>query len=175
MINRTLTMLALSATILLAGCEPPKASTTQQNAQAVEQNQQRLQTNQPAPTLSVSIERKNLIERLKRLNTENQTGYIYLIDQGTVVAEFATRGKPTSLNAYLMAGEVPTRFSAGNSAYETVMVEQPDYDGAYGENARGIFFFTADTNAYVEWAGRYVFTDQPLSLNSRPIMVRQVK
>lgn len=54
------------------------------------------------------------------------------------------------------------------------MIEQPDYDGAYGKNAEGIFFFTADSNAYVEWAGDYLFSDQPLRLNQEPMMVRNV-
>ena len=167
---------ATTAVFLLSSCEPQAQRSTFQNAVKVEANQQRLESVQPAPQLDVSIERKNLIERLRRLNTENMTGYIYLISHGTVIAEYATRGKPTSLQSYLMAAEAVIRDPNSNTnTASSLLVEQPDYDGAFGENVSGIFFFTAESNAYVEWKGDYVFTDQPMSLNSKPMMVRGVK
>lgn len=171
--KKTLVSVAALA-FLMAGCVPPKADTTTQNARQVEQNQQRLQTAQPAPVIDVSAERKNLIDRLLRLNTENMTGYIYLISSGRVVASYATRGKPTSLNAYLMAGERPADDPNGDLSAGSIMIEQPDYDGAYGKNADGVFFFTADSNAYVEWAGDYLFADQPLALDGQPLLVRPI-
>lgn len=154
----------------LGGCEPSN-STSRQNAQSVENNQQRLQAVQPAPQLQVSLERANLIEQLERINQQNMSGYIYLVSQGSVMASYPVRGKVTSLNAYLMAGEKVG--GGGTPGYYSV--EQPDYDGAYGKNAEGVFFFTADTNAYVEWAGEYLFSDQPLSLNTQPRLERQVQ
>ncbi len=166
---------ALATMMLLAACEPPKASTTSINAKQVEENQQRLMKVLPAPTLDTSLERANLVERLKRINQQNMSGYIYLLSYGRVVASYPIRGKVTSLNAYLMAGERPMDDPHGSIDAGSVMVEQPDYDGAYGKNAEGIFFFTADSNAYVEWAGDYLFSDQPLKLNQEPMMVREVK
>jgi hypothetical protein len=163
-------VLALSA----QSCDAPKADTTTQNARAVESNQQRLQTAIPAPALQTSLERQNLVERLQRINQQNMSGFIYLLSYGRVVASYPIRGKVTSLNAYLMAGERPMNDPHGSLDAGSVMVEQPDYDGAYGKNADGIFFFTADSNAYVEWAGDYLFSDQPLKLNQEPMMVRQV-
>lgn len=165
--------LMLASMTTLAACEPTDNTTTR-NAKAVENNQQRLMTAIPSPQLQTSLERQNLVERLERLNQQNMSGFIYLLSYGRVVASYPIRGKVTSLNAYLMAGEAPQRFSVGGG-YETIMVEQPDYDGAYGENDGGIFFFTADTGAYVEWAGDYLFSDQPLKLNQEPMMVREVK
>lgn len=167
----TLGVLALSTT--LAACEPTDNTTTR-NAKAVESNQQRLMATIPSPQLQTSLERQNLVERLERLNQQNMSGFIYLLSYGRVVASYPIRGKVTSLNAYLMAGEAPQRYSAGNGHIETIMVEQPDYDGAYGQNDGGVFFFTADTGAYVEWAGDYLFSDQPLKLNQEPMMVRTV-
>lgn len=170
----TLTAILLASTTMLAACEPTDNSTTR-NAKAVESNQKRLMTAIPSPTLQTSLERQNLKERLERINQQNMSGYVYLLSYGRVVASYPIRGKVTSLNAYLMAGEAPQRYSAGGGNYETIMVEQPDYDGAYGQNASGIFFFTADSGAYVEWAGDYLFSDQPLKLNQEPMMVRSVQ
>lgn len=172
--KRIIASIALASMMVLAACEPPKASTTQINAKQVEENQQRLMTAIPAPTLETSLERTNLVERLKRINQQNMSGYIYLLSYGRVVASYPIRGKVTSLNAYLMAGEKPI-YDGGSTGGGNITVEQPDYDGAYGKNAEGIFFFTADSNAYVEWAGDYLFSDQPLKLNQEPMMVREVK
>lgn len=168
--------IAAAMSVFLAGCNEVSSSTTQKNAQQVENNQQRLQAAQPAPRLDVSLERKNLVERLERLNKQNMSGYIYLLSQGSVVASYPIRGKVTSLNAYLMALEAPQNDPRSGyvSGLPSIMVEQPDYDGAYGKNDDGIFFFTADTNAYVEWKGQYLFSDQPLKLSQQPLMVRQV-
>lgn len=168
---------SLAITVLsvsLAACEPTDNTTTR-NAAAVESNQQRLQTAIPSPRLQTSLERKNLVERLERINQQNMSGYIYLISKGAVVAEYPIRGKVTSLNAYLQAESAPQRFNlSGSGNYSVEMVEQPDFDGAYGKNAEGVFFFTADTNAYVEWAGEYLFSDQPLRLSQQPMMIRNV-
>jgi hypothetical protein len=172
--KKLITISALA--ILLASCEP-KVDSTIFNANSVEENQQRLMAAIPAPVLDTSLERANLVERLKRINQQNMSGYIYLLSYGRVVASYPIRGKVTSLNAFLMAGERPygCKNSEPGDCNAGRMIEQPDYDGAYGKNAEGIFFFTADTNAYVEWAGDYLFSDQPLKLNQEPMMVREVK
>lgn len=165
-------VLLLPLAFALAACEPTDNTTTR-NAAAVESNQQRLMTSIPSPRLDTSLERKNLVERLERINQQNMSGYVYLLSMGSVVAEYPIRGKVTSLKSYLMAANAPQKYNAGGNV-TVQMVEQPDYDGAYGENSEGIFFFTADTNAYVEWAGEYLFSDQPLRLAQKPLMVRSV-
>lgn len=167
---------AVVACLTLAACEPAKPNSTEINARAVEGNQQRLQSAIPAPQLQTSLERQNLVERLQRINQQNMSGFIYLLSYGRVVASYPIRGKVTSLNAFLMAGEAPMRDPVGTmDGRQSLMVEQPDYDGAYGKNAEGIFFFTADSNAYVEWVGDYLFSDQPLRLNQEPLMIRSVE
>lgn len=169
----TLTVL-LSSAMFLAACQPAKPTSSEQERKSVEANQQRLITAIPAPTLETSLERQNLAERLKRINQQNMSGYVYLLSYGRVVASYPIRGKVSSLNAYLMGGERPESDPHGTRDAGSIMVEQPDYDGTYGKNAEGIFFFTADTNAYVEWAGDYLFSDQPLKLNQEPMMIRNV-
>ena len=54
------------------------------------------------------------------------------------------------------------------------VVSTPDIDGAYGENADGIFFFTTE-GAYVEWKGDYMVSDQPLKLTTQPELLREIK
>jgi hypothetical protein len=161
-----LTAVLISSTFLLTACDV-QSSSREQNARSAEDNQLRLMKVIPAPQLNTSLERANLAERLQRINQQNMSGFIYLLSYGRVVASYPIRGKVTSLNAYLTQGETPCSIDGR-------MCETPDYDGAYGKNAEGVFFFTADSNAYVEWAGDYLFSDQPLRLNQEPMMVRNV-
>lgn len=163
---KKIALFAVVSALMLTACDAP-SSTNAQNARAVESNQQRLQQAIPSPTLDTSLERQNLVERLQRINQQNMSGFVYLLSYGRVVASYPIRGKVTSLNAYLMQGETPC-------SVDGRMCEVPDYDGAYGKNHDGIFFFTADSNAYVEWAGDYLFSDQPLDLNQEPLMIRSV-
>lgn len=176
---RYLAPLAL-APLLLAndGCDgpPPVPDSQKIEQKAVSKNQDRLLQTIPPPQLDTSLERANLVKRLQRLNAQNMSGCVYLISQGSVMAMYPVSGKVTSLNAYLMAGERIVRDPNGGKPSGSVLMEQPDFDGAYGKNADGIFFFTADTDAYVEWGGDYVFTDQCLGLNGQqPRLERQVK
>lgn len=140
-------------------------------ARQVERNQQRLIKAIPAPQLGTSLERKNLVRRLERLNTENLVSYIYLVSQtGKVMAFYPVDGKVTSLNAYLSADYVNETLGSGGS----MEIPLPDHDGAYGKNADGVFFFTTE-GVYVEWFGDYLWSDQPLKLTQQPELIYEVK
>lgn len=169
--------IALPLTMILAACSDtkaqPSARVTEQ--QAAQTNQQRLNQTVPIPSLPMSQERENLVKRATRINVQNMTGCVNLFDQGVLVTSFVVSGKVSSLNSYLLSSEQV--INDPNSSYEnrgSLVVEQPDIDGAYGANAEGIFFFTADTDAYVEWSGRYLYTDQCLVTTSSPLLVQSV-
>ena len=180
--------------VAFAGCDqtaqPPPESTVRVEMRQNEQNQQRLSTAVPAPVVKTSIERKNLKERIERINTENMVSYVYLLSQtGKVVAYYTINGKVSSLNSYLTAMErtavVDKRSGAVlqggadslnrfNEAVEVVTLEAPDLDGSYGKNVEGIFFFTTE-GAYVEWNGQYIWSDQPLKITQQPELFQEVR
>lgn len=159
-------ILAAASMLLISACGNPLTPTERERVAA---NQENLVNEIGLPRLETSLERKNLKERLERINQENMHGCVYLINHGSVIAFYPVRGKVSSMKSYLTPGDnVVTRDS------NPVTVEAPDLDGAYGENAEGIFFFTADSNSYVEWAGEYLFTDQCLKVSAQPQLVRVV-
>lgn len=174
----------LVAIILSTAAFSVRAGDSTQGVQKKEQidqsnNQQRLLERQPAPQLDYSVERQNLIDRMKRMNDANLVGYIYLLsDTGEVVASYVTKGKATSMKAYLTSYDMLVygngSLCASGSSGNCYNVESPDYDGAYGDDPDGIFFFT-DTGAMVEWTGKYVWTDQPLTIKTPVSLVREVK
>lgn len=157
----------LAFTLLGADCEnsiPKTGDSTKSEMEATERNQTRLVKAQPPPELSQSLERANLIKRLARLNKDqNTTSFVYLISHGNVLAFYTIKGKVSSLNSLLTTPEqiVWTGWQGGH--YESHVLPSPDFDGSYGKNPEGIFFFTTD-DVYVEWVGEFLWSDQPIRL-----------
>lgn len=172
-------LIAVSAIALLAACTPPDNDVSSLEQAAQRRVQERMVQATPLPELDYSAERVNLVKRAERLNTENLNGCVTLLSYGRVIAQYNVAGKVSSLNAYLTGDQryarVETRSAAGNRIEAYEMVESPDVDGTYGANVNGIFFFEANTDAYVEWHGDFLFSDQCLTPNERPAMSRIVQ
>lgn len=168
-------LVAVSMLAILGACGEPTRDVAQIEQSAQRDTQERLVQSTPLPALQYSAERVNLVRRAERLNTQNFNGCVTLLSYGRVVAQYNVAGKVSSLNAYLTGAERWARVgSYGGSSYFE-MVESPDVDGAYGTNADGVFFFEANTDAYVEWGGNgatYMFSDQCLTPNERPLVTR---
>ena len=150
------------------------------DAAKVEATQGRVQKSVPIPTISSSAERKNISGRATLFDNENLTTYIYLLSkQGAIVAFYPVKGKVSSLNSYLTPVDKLVKWDGSvcdwNNNAQCYVVSAPDIDGAYGENADGIFFFTADTGSYIEWNGEYMVSSQPLKLSTQPLLVREIK
>lgn len=174
---KKLFIVLMIVSFLAAGCYSPSSSdivvATEQEDQL--QNQASLSNNQKPPSLSWSLERQNLIERVNRWNDPNKVSYIYLLsDNGVIMGFFAIKGKVSSLNSYLTGSQTfindPTCYGEGCSS---LLMESPDYDGSYGDNGQGVFFFLTD-GTYMEWNGMYLLADQPLKLSQQPVMVYDV-
>lgn len=175
--KRSLICALALATLALAACVPAEDSTSAgfKERAIVAENQNTLLSATPLPVLRQSQERQNLAKRLQRINAQNMSGCVYLISQGTVMSFYPVRGKVSSLNSYLTGPDKLVNDPNGDLSAGSVLMEQPDLDGAYGDNAQGIFFFTADTDTYVEWKGDYLFSDSCLALAQQPKLVRSTK
>lgn len=180
-------MVAFSCT----GCEieeSPSTSkgTTKQDVQNTIDIGNKLVSAQPTPTdIDYSLERYNLIKRAYWVNgmrdkaralpspiADMPLGYIVLLtDNGAVVGKFIVDGKVTSLNSYLTPDSEyyeKQTCDSGSGIKCTNNKWLPDVDGSYGENDKGIFFFTTD-GKYIEWTGTYLYSDIPFEV-SNPIV-----
>lgn len=159
----------------VAGCgDADKNSTQYQEERATESNQQKLAKADPAPQFKESQERKNLTRRLNAWNVPNKISYIYLLGMdGKVVANYTVKGKVSSLESYLTTPQQVVERRIG-TVWQGFVVDSPDFDGSYGRNPEGIFFFTTE-GAYVEWNGWYMLADQPLKMTTQPILLREIK
>ncbi len=124
-------------------------------------NQASLLAEQPTPQLSYSQERAQQIAKAEMFANPEKIGYIYLISYGNIMAFHTVRGKVSSLTTYL---------TPMDRLYQGEVMQGPDVDGTYGENARSIFFFTSD-GFYVEWQGEYMYSDAPLKMTTPPKIV----
>ena len=160
---------------MLAGCELNGTYADTKNTKEVAKN---LQSNQPTPNdIEYSLERYNLIRRAYWVNGQREKanaivcpivkplGYIILITEaGGILGTFIVDGKVSSLNSYL----TPDSEEYASSYSEWLA----DVDGSYGENDSGIFFFTPD-GKYVEWTGKYLYSDIPFEVEN-PILKMEV-
>ena len=158
-----------------SGCEDVKTGdSTKLEMEQTEVNQERLVKAVPPPVLTDSLERHNLRNRLERLNKADAIGYVYLLSQdGKIVAYYTVRGKVSSLDSYLTTTTQVVKVPLAGG-YQLHDLPSPDFDGSYGKNPEGIFFFTTE-GAYVEWTGHYLYSDQPLKLTQPPVLVMSVK
>jgi hypothetical protein len=148
-------------------------TTHDQESAKTEANQESLLKSQPLPNpLTYSLERQNLIDKLKFEAKQGEVGYVALIGpMGQLVAYYAINGKVSSLNSYLTTTQQTEWMYSGNSGIASATVDSPDMDGSYGVNPPGIFFFTTSGN-YIEWSGNYLYSDQPLSYTTAPVLVQ---
>jgi hypothetical protein len=166
----------LAAAAILAGaCTDQKSSSQSQGQAVTEQYAQKLTTAEPYPlsAMSDSSERKNLAERLVRLNDPNKIGYLYgLSSTGQVMAFWTIKGKPSSMGSQLTPTQQNRQGDCSGGC--TNVVESMGDDGSFGPEecqAQGIFAFTADSNSLVEWCGPWFYSDAPLKLTSQPLIL----
>ena len=173
--------------IAFAGWFSPRETVNQENkntfmreAAKTELNQRRLINAVQIPNLETSQERKNLVRRLERFNTEDKISYIYLVNFGKVMAFYTIKGKVSSVNSLLtnpeqIIDDYGTQCDQHTGAWgDCYVVSSPDIDGSYGTNGDAIFFFTTD-DIYIEWSGDYMLVDQPLKLTQQPELIREIK
>ncbi len=165
-----------------AGCTDAQQGSYSKDAAKVEEVQNKLINDTPIPDLKTSATRQALAKRALLFDNSALTTYVYLVDYGKVMAYYPVKGNVVYLRSYLTPVDKIVRGNGNKcddgdlgSCATGYVVGAPDIDGTYGENSDGIFFFTADTGAYVEWKGNYMFSDQPLSLTTPPELVRQLK
>lgn len=175
------------AALALAGCsvpEPSNESSQKQAQESLETTQKKLQEAVGVPEITNSTTRQAIADRAKVFDAQNKTTYIYLVSFGKVMAFYPVRGQVVSLRSYLTPvdrivnseGKQCDGWACSSSAGALgYVIAAPDIDGTYGDNVDGIFFFTADTGAYVEWKGEYLVSDQPLKFATQPELIREIK
>lgn len=131
-----------------------------------EKNQHDLNIIQPAPTITWSLERDNLIKRFKLQNDKTVMFYMYIFIEG--VGEpigYYQVNKVSSVNSQLTNTEqVISGLHTNNDIPGAVALTLPSpaEDGSYGTNGDGVFGFTPE-DIYIETNMKYITSTVPLT------------
>lgn len=156
------------------GSDEDKNNSQVTEKKRTEKNHSSLSKNQPAPFIKYSLERENLVKRLKRWNKPNKISYIYLVSFGKIMGFYAIKGKVSSVNSLLTSPKQMVYDSNGSYKVGSKVMPSPDFDGSYGSNGDGVFFFLTD-GTYMEWNGKYILVDRPLRVSQPPVTVINYK
>ena len=149
----------LFVAVLLISCDNRPSNTSAKDEQAqTEVNQQNLNKVQPAPRITWSLERDNLIKRFKLQNDRSIVFYMYLFIEGfSEPIGYYQVNKVSSVNSQLTNPEQ----IAVNNSYGQLSLPSPAEDGSYGTNGDAVFGFTPE-EIYIEHNMKYVVSTVPL-------------
>ena len=157
-------VLVLFMACLVTGCgsdvKDNRSAIEEQNR--TEENQQGLNKAQPAPKLSWSLERDNLIKRFKLMNDRAVMFYMYLFIEGvSQPVGYYQVNKVSSVNSQLTNTSQIVQYKV-DGGYKSDILPSPAEDGSYGTNGDGIFGFTPE-DIYIEHNMKYVVSTVPLT------------
>jgi hypothetical protein len=159
--------------LVLAGCGgTSQQSASRKEGQKLTQEAYAAQSKAvpyPASQLKDSLERRNLRERLLRQNQPNRIGYVYYVQFGKFLGYWTIKGKVSSTQSQMTpSDEISGDISDCSGCSEHVVAEAPGDDGSFGENERGVFFFTTEGAQVQVPEDAYFYSDQPVSIGDIP-------
>lgn len=168
-------MVAITLLAILTGCrqdynQPANVSAINEQAHT-ETNQQRLNSVQPLPDITWSMERDNLIKLKKLQNDRSVEFFMYVFIEG--VSEpigYYQVNKVSSVNSQLSNPEqvLSGQSSTNNIPSQTaVVISSPSEDGSYGTNGDAVFGFTPE-DICIETNMKFICATVPLNF-TKPV------
>lgn len=117
-------------------------------------------------TFTENAEIDNIKARLQLTANPGLLGYIVLLNEmGQPVMYTGVKGKVTS------GGKRLTKPDVTDGNYEHQVVRQaPSDEGTYGTSGEYIYFWTP-AGQYVQWNGKFLYSDKPFRLSIQPLVV----
>lgn len=155
--------------LLLASCNVdtrPRNNTALDEQAHTELNQQTLNQVQPAPTVTWSMERDNLIKLKKLQNNRSVNFFMYVFIEGVQdPIGYYQVNKVSSVNSQLTNPQQllsQWTHTGGSGHYVDGVVESPSEDGSYGTNGDAVFGFTPE-DICIETNMKFICATVPLS------------
>lgn len=159
-------LIILVAALWLSACvqETPKA----QQTKVAEAAKAAAAANSITFTENAEIE--NIKSRLKLTSNPGLLGYVVLLNEmGQPVMYTGVKGKITSGSKRLTASWQLARVDCGQYLCDKD-VPSPSDEGTYGTSGEYIFFWTP-SGQYIQWNGKYLYSDKPFRLSVQPVVV----
>ena len=121
-------------------------------------------------TFDENAEIDNIKRRLEITSSPGKIGYIVLLNEaGQPILYTSVKGKVTSGSKRLTR---PTELVGGNDhgGSRDYVMPGPSDEGTYGSSSPYIYFWTHE-DRYVQWSGDYLYSDQPVRLRVKPLVI----
>jgi len=116
-------------------------------------------------TFPENAEIDNIKRRLELTANPGLLGFVVLLNEtGQPVMYTGVKGKITSGGKRLTSPQL-------SFAYERVA---PSEEGTYGTSGEYVFFWTP-AGQYIQWNGKYLYSDKPFRLSVEPIVIEAAK
>lgn len=158
-------------TLLASGCgrEPrPGVKTTQADKAAAAAN---------SIVFTENAEINNIKSRLELTSDPGLVGFVLLMNEaGQPIMYTGVKGKITSGGKRLTPPvQSWSHWKAGTSGAgiggsEAELGPAPSDEGTWGSSAPYIFFWTT-SGQYMQWNGKYLYSDQPFRTNVEPLVI----
>jgi hypothetical protein len=137
------------------------SNTSAEDEQAhTELNQRNLNKSQPAPTVTWSMERDNLIKLKKLQNDRSINFFMYIFIEGIAdPVGYYQVNKVSSVNSQLTN---PQQIISSGTSQDDMVIESPSEDGSYGTNGDAVFGFTPE-DVCVETNMKFICATVPLT------------
>ena len=156
-------LIAIICTLLLAGCQEDKKA-----AKNVQAEKAKAAANSIAFTENAEID--NIKMRLELTANPGLLGFVVLLNEtGQPVMYSGVKGKITSGSKRLTK---PDRATSEGPGSNNVVMQSPSDEGTYGSSGEYIFFWTP-AGQYIQWNGKYLYSDKPFRLSVEPLLVAQ--
>jgi hypothetical protein len=110
----------------------------------------------------------NIKRRLELTSKPGLLGFIVLLNESGQPVYYGTiKGKVTSGSKRLTRPDRSTTEGAGQN---NVVMQAPSDEGTFGSSGEYIYFWTTG-DQYVQWNGKYMYSDKPIRLTVAPLVV----
>lgn len=124
-------------------------------------------------TFTANAEIENIKKRLELTSDPSLLGFVLLMNEmGQPVAYYGVSGKITSGGKRLTDKQRLVKCRRGQYNGHCV-VDAPSDEGTHGSSSPYVFFWTTE-GQYVQWNGKYLYSDKPFRLTVDPIVVSVV-
>lgn len=159
-------LIAFLPLLSLAACHIPDAPPSTKNAQA-----EAAKRAADSITFSGNAEIENVKRRLELTSKPGNVGFILLLNEaGQPILYASVKGKITSSTKRLTDSQQKIRVDIGSNGYGEVIGDAPADDGTWGSSDPYIYFWTVD-GQYMQWSGRYLYSDQPIRTRIEPLVI----
>jgi len=161
-----ITLTVALAVLLISGCKDESAPVSAKETQS-----QKAQAAAETIQFSENAEIENIKNRLELTANPGLMGFIVLLNEtGQPVMHVGVKGKITSGGKRLSKTySVVENWDCGEWKCDKEVPAASD-EGTYGSSGEYIFFWTT-SGQYIQWNGKYLYSDKPFRLTTKPLVV----